>query len=206
MAEFLRSLQECKRIAADAYLWSLPRAHGARPYIRRKRRDSMTELSFLRAFLAWEVFLEESFVLYLSGQKPPRGRAPYRYTFPPDQRTAMDWLVPEGRQYARWTTAAEVSARAERHFRGGGPYAHVLRGKQSVLDETRIIRNSIAHESMSARQKFETLVRKKLGTVSHNLTVGGFLGTNMPGSAPPVTFLESYINAIDFAARQIVPS
>ena len=60
----------------------------------------MTELAFFRAFLGWEVFLEESFILYLAGQKPSRGRAPYRYTFPPNQKTAMDWLVPEGRPYA----------------------------------------------------------------------------------------------------------
>jgi hypothetical protein len=206
LAEFLRSLQECKSLAADAYLWSLPHAHGARPYIKRERRDSMTELAFLRAFLAWEVFLEKSFVLHLLGQKPPRGRAPYRYTFPPDQRTAMDWLVPEGRPYANWTGAAAVRTRAERYFRGGGHYAGVLSSNQNVLDETQTIRNAIAHESMSARQKFENLVRNKLRTLPHNLTVGGFLGTTIPGSSPPVSFLEFSINKIDFAARQIVPS
>jgi len=166
----------------------------------------MTELAFLRAFLAWEVFLEKSFVLYLSGQKPPRGRAPYRYTFPPDQKAAIAWLVPEGRSYTNWTIAADVRTRAERHFRDGSPYAHVLRGNQSVLDETQTIRNAIAHESRSAHERFEKLVRIKLSTVPHNLTVGGFLGTTMSGSSPPVSFLEFYINKIDFAARQIIPS
>ena len=204
--EFSRSLQDCRRLAADAYLWSLPRPHGTRPFITRKRLESMTELAFLRAFLGWEVFLEESFILYLRGQKPPRGRAPYRYTFPPDQRTATDWLIPEGRPYARWSVAADVSDRAERHFRAGGPYATVLRGNQNLLDEARTIRNAIAHESISVHEKFEKLVRTKPGTLPPNLTVGGFLGTAVPGSTPPVSFLEFYVQKIEFAAQQIVPS
>lgn len=205
LADFLRSLQESRQIAADAHQWSSPGAGGARPYISRSRRDSMTELAFLRAFLAWETLLEESFILYLLGQKPPRGRAPHRYAFPPNQRAAMDWVA-EGRPYARWTVAADVSARAERLFRAGRPFAPVLRGNQNMLEEARIIRNAIAHESMSARDRFENLVRTKLGTLPPNTAVGGFLGTTVPTSAPPVSFLEFYFGKIEFTARQIIPS
>jgi len=165
----------------------------------------MTELAFLRGFLAWETLLEESFILYLLGQKPPRGRAPHRYAFPPNQRAAMDWVA-EGRSYARWTVATDVSRRAERVFRDGRPFAPVLRGNQNMLEEARIIRNAIAHESMSARDKFENLVRTKLGTLPSNLSVGGFLGTAVPTSAPPVSFLELYFGKIEFTARQIIPS
>jgi len=166
----------------------------------------MTELAFLRAFLAWETLLEESFILYLSGQNPPRGRAPVRYSFPPNQKMAAEWVVPEGRQYARWTVSTEVSTRAERHFRSGRPFAPVLRSNQNVLDEVRIIRNAIAHESSSAQERFETFVRTKLGTLPPNMTVGGFLITTVPTSAPPVSFLEFYFDKIEFTARRIIPS
>lgn len=103
LAELVRGLSECRQISADAYRWSLAGAH---PHISRRRRDYMTEMALLRAFLAWEVFVEESFVLYLSGQRPPLGRAPSRYAFPPSYRMALDWVVPEGRSYASWTVAA----------------------------------------------------------------------------------------------------
>lgn len=165
----------------------------------------MTEMAFLSAFLAWEVFVEESFILYLAGQKPPRGRPLNRYAFPPNLRTAMEWVKPEGRSYATWTVPAHVANRAHRFFRDGRPFANVLNGRQNFLDEVRIIRNAIAHKSMSARDKFETLVRTKLGTLPANTTVGSFLGTTAPGITPPVSFLEHYIDGIDFAARQIVP-
>jgi len=206
LADFLRSLQDSRQLAADAHRWASPGARGGRPYISRKRRDSMAELAFLGAFLAWETLLEESFILYLSGQIPPRGRAPVRYSFPPNQRTAMEWVVPEGRSYARWTVATEVSARAERHFQTGRPFAPVLRSNQNVLDEARTIRNAIAHESTSAQERFENFVRTKLGTLPPNVTVGSFLGTTVPTSAPPVSFLEFYFGKIEFTARQIIPS
>lgn len=206
LAEFLRSLQECRRLAADAHRWSLPGAQGMRPYISRKRRDYITEMAFLHAFQAWEILMEESFILYLWGQKPPRGPAPTRYAFPPDQKSAMAWVIPEGRDYAQWTDAQHVRERAERFFKAGRPFAPVLRGNQSVLDEVRLIRNGIAHRSVSARQRFETVVRTKLGTLPPNLTIAGFLGMTVPGSTPPISFLEFYVNKIDLAAQQIVPS
>lgn len=206
LAEFSRSLQECRRLSADAYQWSLPGVPGTRPLISQQRRDHMTEMAFLRGFLAWESFVEESFVLYLCGQKPPRGRTPNRYAFPPDQKTAMAWVIPEGRDYAQWTDAQHVRERAERFFKAGRPFAPVLRGNQSVLDEVRIIRNGITHKSVSARQKFETVVRTKLGSLPPNLTIAGFLAMTVPGSSPPVSFLESYVAKIDLAAQQIIPS
>ena len=207
VGDFLQSLKECRQIAADAYLWSAPGAHGAHPHISARRRDSIVEMAFLQAFLAWEVFVEESFILYLAGQKPPRGRAPRRHAFPPNLQTAMEWVVPEGRRYARWAVAAEVTDRAERFFRLGRPFASVLRGNQNLLEETKVIRNAIAHKSVSVRARFESLARNKLGgALPPNMTVGGFLGTITPGSIPPVSFLDFYIAKIDFAAHQIVPT
>lgn len=163
-------------------------------------------MAFLRAFLAWEVFVEESFILYLVGQRAPRGRTPTRYAFPSNLDMAAQWVVPEGRSYASWTMPQHVSSRAERFFREGRPFAAVLRGNQNALDEARIIRNAIAHKSMSAREKFEALARNKLGTLPNNLTVGAFLITTIPLSTPPISFLESYIARVEIAAAQIVPS
>lgn len=206
LATFTRTVIECRQLAVDAHRWSAPTRRGGGFHLSPKRCDAITELAFLRAFLAWETFLEQSFVLYLAGQKPPRGLAPKRYAFPPDHQTAISWVIPEGRRYARWTVPGEVWARAERFFQGGRPFVRVLRGNQQVLDEAHLIRNAIAHESPSARQTFENVVRNKLGTLPVNVTVGGFLGSTIPGIAPPASFLEFYLGKIESAALQIVPS
>jgi len=203
---FLRTLQESRQLAADAQLWSLPVAPGRRSYITAKRRNYITEMAFLSAFQAWEIFVEESFILYLWGQKPPRGRAPGRYAFPPNRKMAMEWVIPEGRDYAQWTIAHHVTERAERFFKGGAPFSPVLKGNQSVLDDVRIIRNAIAHRSIGVRLKFEKMVRDKLSFLPPNLTVAAFLSMTAPKNTPPVSFLEYYVGKIDFAARQIVPS
>jgi hypothetical protein len=166
----------------------------------------MIEIAFLRAFLAWEVFIEQSFILYLCGQKAPRGRAPRRYAFPPKQETAHLWVIPERRSFAEWTDPQDVSGRAERFFRDGRPFAPILRGNLNLLGEAKTIRNSIAHTSHSARLKFENLVRLKLTTLPSNFNVGSFLGTTVPGSTPPISFLEFYITRIEIAAQQIIPS
>ena len=203
---FVRSVNESRRLAVDAHAWALPKAGTKRPMISKARRDSMVELAFLRSFLAWETFLEESFVLYLSGQKPPRGRAPTRYAFPPSLNDATDWVVPERQDYATWTEPSRIARRAERFFRGGSPFAPVLRSHQSVLDDSRFLRNAIAHASAPAQQKFENVVRQKIGVLPPTLTVGGFLGMTVPQSSPPVTFLEHYLAKIELAARLIVPT
>ena len=198
---FRQTLGDCRNFAADAYKWSLP---GASPRITKKRLEAIAELVFLRGVLAWEIFLEESFVLYLLGRTPPRGRTPKRFTFPPSKELAEEWVIPEGRPYAAWDAVA-VSTRAERFFRNGRPFTAALRGSQSVLDEMRIIRNAIAHKSKSARLKFENLVRTRLGTLPPMTSVGRFLEVTIPGSSPPSSFLDYYFNRIALVAEQIVP-
>jgi hypothetical protein len=201
---FLQSLNDSRQLAIDAYNWSLLTSGARSPLISRKRRDSLTELAFFRAFLAWEAFLEESFILYLIGQLPPCGRAPQRYAFPPNQQAAIDWVIPEGRPFAEWTDTGRVRSRAERFFKAGRPFASVLTNNQHTLEDARILRNAIAHASSNAHQKFEQLVRIKLGVFPANLTVGGFLGMTVPASTPPSSFLEFYFSKIEFAAKQIV--
>jgi len=201
--DFRRTLQDCSNLAEDAHQWSLPGSH---PHIPRKRSESMIELAFLRAYLAWEVFLEESFVLYLLGMKAPRRAAPKRFTFPPSRRLAKEWIVPEGRPFAKWD-ANSVRVRAGRFFHGGKPFTAALQSNQYALDQAKTIRNAIAHESDEAREKFKTLARDKLnGTLPPTLTAGGFLNAPVPGLAPTQSFLEFYLERIEFVARQIVPT
>jgi hypothetical protein len=129
---------------------------------------------------------------------------PKRYYFPPNQRMAMEWLA-EGREYARWSDAGEVSRRATRFFKDGYPFTEVLRSNQVALTDANTIRNVIAHESGMAREKFERIVRRELTTLPVNTTAGSFLGMIVPSSTPPTSFLEFYLSKIHTCAQRIVP-
>src|ERR1035441_7253446 len=167
---FSRSLKDARDIADDARKWSIPPQPNAAAQISHQRRDLLTETAFLRAFSAWEIFLEETFLLYLLGHQAPRGRAPHRYGFPPDRAAASEWCS-DGKEYAKWN-ASDVRRRADRWFKDGKPFTPALQSQQSRLDQLITIRNAIAHESSAARGKFENVVRRELQALPPNTTVG----------------------------------
>lgn len=203
LREFDSRMRESRRLAKYASQWSVRTGSGGRPFISPSRRDSITELAFLRAFLAWEVFLEKSFLVYLCGEVPAQGRAPKRYYFPPNQSMAMEWLS-EGKDYAKWAHPGDVAARAARHFAHGYPFTYVLESNQGTLKDANTIRNMIAHESVNARTKFERVVRQALGTLPVKSTAGAFLGTTVAKSTPPVSFLEFYVSKLEWCAEHII--
>ncbi len=208
LADLVKNLNEAEQLAFNATRWiSISTPPGvARFSVRHK--DIVTELAFLRAFLAWEVFLEESFILYLLGKKPPRGRPPYRYVAPTTREIAEQLLIPEGNRYIKWATVSLVASRAERFFRSGRPFSSALNSRTAMFAEIVKLRNAIAHWQSSAQDKFKDLVRNKTltGTFPPNLTVGGFLSMRIPTSTPPVTFFEDYLNRVRIAADEIVPN
>lgn len=165
----------------------------------------MIDLAYLKAYLAWEVFLEESFLLYALGKRPPRGAGPQRFAFPPTRREAREWLIGEGR-FARWDVGS-VKNRARRFFRGGRPYVGALQASTHALEQAATIRNAVAHRSEEARERFRNLARQMLrGTLPPDLTTGRFLNFSMPSSSPIQSFLEYYLAKIENVATQIVPS
>ncbi len=206
LADLVKSLNRTEQLAAAAQQWALVATPRGVPKFSSLHKEMVTELAFLRAFLAWEAFLEESFILYLWGKRPPKGYPPRRYVSPQNRKVAEQLIVPEGRDYVDWTAASKVISRAERFFRDGKPYSSALRAQQHMFDEMKAIRNAIVHSSSSSWEKFKSLTRKRLlGTYPHNLTVGGFLAMTMSGASPPESFLEFYLSNIRLAAERIVP-
>lgn len=200
---FSRCLKDARDLADDAHRWSIPTQPGAPAQISSQRRDTLTEVAFLRAFTGWEIFLEETFLLYLLGHQPPKGRPPRRYGFPPNKEAASEWCT-EGREYAKWSVG-DVRKRADRWFRHGKPFTPALQGQQVRLEQLITIRNAIAHRSSAARGKFETLVRNELQALPPDTTVGSFLTTTRPNSNPPISFMEFYLSEVKRVAENIVP-
>lgn len=202
--DFSKCVRESRGLASDAFSWSVPTPPATVPLIDSKRRDSLTELAFFRVFSAWEAFLEEAFILYMLGQQAPRGRKIQRYGFPPNEGAAYEWVA-DGRDYAKWSPD-HVKPRAKRLFKDGRPFEAALSSHHNLLFQVKTVRNAIAHDSASARKKFEDLVRNELTAVPHSATPGSFLLTIKPRETPPITFLEFYFKEIKRVADRIVPA
>jgi hypothetical protein len=207
LTDFGRNLRDTERLAAAAQQWvsvSFPRGV---PKFSVRHKDTVTKLCFFQAFLSWESFLEETFTLYLLGKRPPTGPPPRRLGVRPTTRKEAVLLVVGGdRNYADWTKGAGLKDRAKKYFHDGKPYTDALHGQGQFLDEMRVIRNAIAHSSTHSQDQFKKLARGKLlGSFPPKMTVGSFLASTIPGSSPPQSFLEYYVDGINIVAGKIVP-
>lgn len=165
--------------------------------------EIITELAFLRIFIAWEIFLEESFVRYSLGAESPSGYRSTRLVVPRNIGNVLD-LIAVGREYAKWNSASEVISRAEAYFKDGEPYKNVIQGATTDLNDMNTIRNRVAHKSANTKEKFNNFVRRKIGYGRRGMTPGRFLLTSV-NSASQDIFIDYYVDIIRTTGRIIIP-
>lgn len=203
---FNRSLLRSQELASAAQKWIVRKDGPRNPRFTIAYRDMLIELAFLHFFLAWEMFLEESFLLYMLGKKSPRQYAPQRIVMPPTRTHALRLTRPEsGRTFADWDNADVIRERAQRFFKKGNPYERVLSNNTHTIKEIQTIRNAIVHRSTSSQEKFYKLVRNKLGYLPPKLNVGTFLIMLVRGYAVPTSHLDFYFSGLIKAAQNIIP-
>ena len=206
LTTFGRNLRDAERLAAAAQQWASVSFPRGIPRFSVKHQHTVTQLSFFQIFLSWEFFLEETFTLYLWGKRPPSGIPPRRLVRPSTRKEAILMVVGADRNYVDWTKVDGLNSRAKKYFDDGKPYTDAFYGQRQFFEELRVIRNAIAHSSHHSQEEFKKLARRKLlGTFPPGMTVGGFLSTAIPGSSPPQSFLEYYVDGIIFVAEKIVP-
>ena len=171
--------------------------------IPRIQLEMIVEMAFLRIFVSWESFLEESFIRYATGAITPAGYGPERLINPQNLGHALD-LIHSGRDYINWNSASEVIQRSALYFQDGEPYRSALEPAIIDLDEMNIIRNRIAHKSAKSKSKFNSFIRRKFGHSVRGMTPGRLLLTQHPSTAPG-TFLNYYIDLLTLTSETIIP-
>ena len=164
--------------------------------------EIITELAFLRISIAWENFLEESFIRYSVGAKSISGHVPTRLLEPHDMTHAFG-LLSQGKDYIKWNSASGVVRRAELYFRDGEPYKNIIQSITVDLDNVNIIRNRIAHKSSISKKNFTEFARRKFGYGKRGMTPGRFLLTPTPTDTQ-IIFLDYYISIFKTASLIIV--
>lgn len=120
-------------------------------------------LAFLNAVMAWEDFLQESFLGYMCGHSAPNGYAPkLRCGAAADKRHAAQVLAAElnskeADRRLRWNSFRWVVSAASIHFHSKNPYSTTPELVIKHLEYATTIRNRVAHNSGKARSQFKTV-------------------------------------------------
>lgn len=151
----------------------------------------LNELRFVRATLAWEEFLEQSFICYLRGARSVLGHA-YPLTTPAASNvTAALSLAIGTAPYGKWLNERWTLARAAALFAGTHPYIAL---SSPSFPEIRAIRNRVVHRSETARQEFQRIVVSLHGAAKPGMTPGRLLSEHIGTSSridAYLTFLKT---------------
>ena len=166
-----------------------------------KTLNLIVEYAFFRIFLLWEYYLEQTFIRYSLGGTGKNGKKLTTYVRPLDFSHAYN-LVQGTSKYPDWTNSEIVLKLAENFFENGGPYVK-LTEMRSTLQDIKVIRNSLAHISINAREKFESLVRKHNGHCPLGLQPAEFLLLTNKADPLAASFLKYYSKSLKFLSSEI---
>lgn len=138
----------------------------------KKIYNAIVEHCFMQIFLAWEQFLENSFILYLNASADLQGNTYVRYGFPKNKDHAYN-MIKGTKNYPDWTNINDVKCLANIYFENGGPY-YIIDNIPVEFNDIKVIRNRISHISEKSVKSFERLLAKTIMQTT-NVGVGDFL-------------------------------
>lgn len=155
--------------------------------------------AFLNLFMAFERFLECSFVCYLLGQSGLNGVTVIKYANPVTERHALE-LIKGTNRHADFTNRDIIIKLSKNFFENGGPYT-ALNGIVIAFEEMKKIRNAISHVSIESEGEFLKLVRNKLGSLPPQINTAIFLNSVVAGTTS--TYFVYYKNIIETTINSI---
>jgi len=170
------------------------------PPLSQKYKFAIFEVSFLKIYIAWEKFIENSFVSYARGAKNSKGRNITCF-LKPNTTDITYKIINFGQAYSTWSYD-KLMKKANVFFKNGEPYAQALRPMSSQLKDIQKIRNRIVHSSEHSEEDFKTLIRSKIRHAPPKITPGEFLGKIESGTN--LTFFQYYTDFLGLAAEEIV--
>jgi hypothetical protein len=131
--------------------------------------------AFLMLFMAFERFLEQSFVCYMLGQSGINNNVVECFVRPTSEDHALD-ILRGIKPYPDFTNRDIIVKLAKNFFQEGGTYQS-LNEFAPIFEEIKKIRNAITHTSIESEKNFLSFARVKLGAVPSNLNTAIFLNT-----------------------------
>lgn len=186
--------------AAEAASASMPAGSQLRRDFGAYKLHLIHELAFLRIFLAWEEFLEETFVRYMCGysaQGTVENLSGGRFATITSARQALYG----GRQYILWHDPTRNAQRCAQ-FVAGGRHEVAMHVWQPRLEHFAAIRHRVAHSQEDARVKFDQAAIR-LAQRRYPRSRPGRLLRDWSTSVPPVRYLTVFARDFRTIASQI---
>lgn len=169
----------------------------------RNLREFICESAFLRIFIAWETFVENSFVDYLVNEPSILNNRPAKWANPIDKDHAQQIII-GNQNHMDWSNPEAIRKISKIFFHQGYVFTTSLGAINNDLMDLKTIRNSAAHMSSTTASKLDGLSTRILGTPCTNYTAYKLLFSVDPRSATPnQTVLDRFLQLMDVAAEQI---
>ena len=119
-------------------------------------RELMTQSCFVRMFVAFEEFLEQSFGHYGMGGLSLQGNAARCYANAPNLDHLHSMFIGMMR-FMDWSTPDKVRELARLYFPTGGPFETPLASAHTHLLDMKTVRNAASHVSRTTTTQADTL-------------------------------------------------
>lgn len=168
-----------------------------------RRLEALYETAYLRIFLLWESFLEQSFLRYICGYESSFG--PPILLKPKFAKLADAHGAVLGKSdYVSWANHYRVVGRS-RNFISAGFHETVLNSNISRLEAFKAVRHRIAHQSGFAIREFDNATVMLVGRRFPASSPGKFLRHVEKPQPVPETWLQRIAVELKSLAPQICP-
>jgi hypothetical protein len=165
------------------------------------KKEFVITSAFLKMFIYWESFIEESFSKYLTGELSTDGTGVACYISPNDREHALKILIGT-QKYVDWANHEIVRRLANLYLENGNPFASNIASISSELSDLKTVRNAAAHLSSTTRHQLDALSTRVLSRNMTNTDVATFMMQLHPLDSTK-TVLQYYQNLLDIAAESI---
>lgn len=168
------------------------------------RAELLYELAYLRIFVEWEMFLEQTFLRYLCGYVSAGGQIfhPATGAIPATLQIAESEILGSGRDYVLWHDPMTVIRRARR-FLVDCPHESVIRSNIARLVHLAALRHRIAHGQKDAKRKFDIATINLAGRRYRGARPGRFLRDWDRSVTPGRRWLTTLGSELENLAQQI---
>jgi hypothetical protein len=165
------------------------------------KKDFVISSAFLKMFIYWESFVEDSFSKYLIGELSTEGTEVIRFVSPNDRDHALKILIGT-QKYVDWANHEIVRRLANLYLENGEPLASNMASISRDLSDLKTVRNAAAHLSSTTQHQLDALSTRVLGRTVSSTKVASFTMHLHPLDSSK-TVLQYYQNLLDIAAENI---